>query len=116
MDLNALVYWNAALLANFNSMLGNVTKAKQYREKADEIKAAVTAVLWNEKWGTWLDYDIADNKPREYFYPSNLAPLWTYCYNMVSWFIMILTPGPGENFPPNINNIIVNNSKFHNLQ
>lgn len=80
-DLNAFIYRNAALLSNFFSMIGNSRKRKEYRRTAEEIKAAVTAVLWNEKWGTWLDYDILNHKSREFFYPSNLAPLWTYCYN-----------------------------------
>lgn len=81
-DLNALIYWNADLLSNFNKMLGNLDKANQYRLKADKFKAAITAVLWNEKRGTWLDYDNLNNKPRDYFYPSNLTPLWTKCYDL----------------------------------
>ncbi|KAJ9574970.1 hypothetical protein L9F63_007860, partial [Diploptera punctata] len=81
-DLNALIYWNADLLSNFNKILGNFNKARFYQLKAEEFKAAVTAVLWNEKRGTWLDYDILNNKPRDYFYPSNLTPLWTKCYDL----------------------------------
>ncbi|PSN32814.1 hypothetical protein C0J52_14170 [Blattella germanica] len=82
-DLNAFIYWNAVLLAKFNTLLGNTMIAQDYMSVAEEIKAGVAAVLWNEEWGTWLDYDMINNKPREYFYPSNLAPLWTYCYDLV---------------------------------
>nr|AII81931.1 trehalase [Blattella germanica] len=87
-DLNAFIYWNAVLLAKFNTLLGNTMIAQDYMSVAEEIKAGVAAVLWNEEWGTWLDYDMINNKPREYFYPSNLAPLWTYCYdlNNVSYY------------------------------
>lgn len=29
----------------------------------------------------WLDYDISKEKSRNYFYASNLAPLWTGSYD-----------------------------------
>lgn len=28
----------------------------------------------------WLDYDLKNRKPRDYFYMSNFAPLWTRGY------------------------------------
>lgn len=42
---------------------------------------AVNEVLWNEEAGAWLDYDIINNKPRNYFVPTNLSPLWMRCYD-----------------------------------
>ena len=42
---------------------------------------AIDNVLWNEEEGTWLDYDMKNEKPRHAFYPSNLAPLYTRSYN-----------------------------------
>jgi alpha,alpha-trehalase len=82
-DLNSLLYWNAYLLAKFYIMLRDLEKSQYYLDMAEQWKAAVTAVHWNENIGTWLDYDMRNKKPREYFYPSNLAPLWTLCYDMV---------------------------------
>lgn len=38
-------------------------------------------MLWNEDAGAWLDYDLINKKPRNYFVPTNLAPLWTGAYN-----------------------------------
>jgi alpha,alpha-trehalase len=38
-------------------------------------------VLWNEEAGVWLDYDIINQKPRPYFVPTNLSPLWMKCYD-----------------------------------
>lgn len=43
---------------------------------------AIEAVHWNEEAGVWLDYDLINNKPRNYFVPTNLAPLWTMSYNV----------------------------------
>ena len=82
-DLNSFLYWDAFLLAKFYKDLGNLEKSQHYHDVAEQWKAAVTAVHWNESIGTWLDYDIRNKKPREYFYPSNLAPLWTQCYDTV---------------------------------
>jgi alpha,alpha-trehalase len=82
-DLNSFLYWDAFLLAKFYNKLGYRVKSAYYQDVAEQWKAAVTAVHWNEKIGTWLDYDMRNNKPREYFYPSNLAPLWTLCYDTV---------------------------------
>lgn len=39
-------------------------------------------VLWHEEAGTWYDWDIINNKHREYFYVSNITPLWTGSYTM----------------------------------
>lgn len=38
-------------------------------------------MLWNEEVGAWLDYDIINEKPRNYFVSTNLAPLWMRCYD-----------------------------------
>lgn len=81
-DLNALIFRNAVLLAEFNEMIGNLGKALEYRRIAEEWKEAVDAVLWHEDVGAWLDYDILNNLKRDYFYPTNVLPLWTECYDI----------------------------------
>jgi alpha,alpha-trehalase len=80
-DLNAMIYWNAKILAEFYHLLGNSSKAMEYEAKAEEWQVAVTEVLWHEETGVWLDYDILNEKKRDYFFPSNIAPLWTGCYD-----------------------------------
>lgn len=42
---------------------------------------AVNEVLWDEATGSWLDYDLINQKLRPYFTPTNLSPLWTNCFN-----------------------------------
>ncbi|KAG5889183.1 hypothetical protein JTB14_033660 [Gonioctena quinquepunctata] len=81
-DLNAFLYWNAALLAEFHGLLGNHEEAAKYSNIAADWMRAVEAVLWHEEIGSWLDYDIVNEVKRDYFYPTNIAPLWTGCYNM----------------------------------
>lgn len=51
-----------------------------YKKIAQQWLEAVNAVLWHEDVGAWLDYDIMNNVRRNYFYPTNIAPLWTGCY------------------------------------
>ncbi|EFA11183.1 trehalase isoform X1 [Tribolium castaneum] len=80
-DLNAMIYWNAVLLSEFNTLLGNLAKVQYYNNIAKEWMEAVTAVLWHEEVGAWLDYDLSNSVKRDYFYPTNIAPLWTGCYN-----------------------------------
>ncbi|EEB13930.1 Trehalase precursor, putative [Pediculus humanus corporis] len=80
-DLNSILYWNAKLLCYFSKMVGNITKANYYESKASEILKAVTEVLWVDEVGAWLDYDLINEKERDYFFPTNMAPLWTGCYD-----------------------------------
>lgn len=76
-----MIYWNAALLGEYNEWLGNIEKAKHYNDIAEQWMIATTAVLWHEEIGTWLDYDLLNQVKRDYFYPSNISPLWTGCYD-----------------------------------
>ncbi|XP_018571291.1 trehalase isoform X2 [Anoplophora glabripennis] len=80
-DLNAMIYWNAKLLAEFHLLLNNTANADKFNSIAATWMKAVTAVLWHEEIGAWLDYDIFNEVKRDYFYPTNIAPLWTGCYN-----------------------------------
>uniref|UniRef100_A0A0A9X6L3 Trehalase n=1 Tax=Lygus hesperus TaxID=30085 RepID=A0A0A9X6L3_LYGHE len=80
-DLNAMIYWNADLLSKFYKKLGNTVKAIEYGLLAAEWLEAVEKILWHEEVGAWLDYDLINQMKRDYFYPSNLAPLWTGCYD-----------------------------------
>ncbi|KAJ8665424.1 hypothetical protein QAD02_007086, partial [Eretmocerus hayati] len=80
-DLNSLIYRNAVLLAEFNRRVGNTSNAERFEKRAEEWQKAVTAVLWHDEVGAWLDYDIHTPVKRDYFYPTNILPLWTGCYD-----------------------------------
>lgn len=79
-DLNAIIYWNAAILAEFHESLNNTEKVQYYKNVAEEWLDAVTDVLWHDEVGAWLDYDLSNLIKRDYFYPTNISPLWTGCY------------------------------------
>ncbi|XP_026317027.1 trehalase-like isoform X2 [Hyposmocoma kahamanoa] len=80
-DLNAIVCWNAELMAEFHTKLGNVDKAEYYRSVHARLMQAIEEVLWHEDVGTWLDFSLESGRRRDYFYPSNVAPLWTGGYD-----------------------------------
>lgn len=80
-DLNAIIYWNAVILSEFYQELNVPHKMLEYKNIAEEWMEAVTKVLWHDEVGVWLDYDMSNSNKRDYFYPSNIAPLWTGCYN-----------------------------------
>jgi alpha,alpha-trehalase len=76
-----MLYWNAKIIAEFYGYAKNSEKAAEFEVKADALLIAVNEVLWDENIGTWLDYDLINNKLRPYFTPTNLSPLWTNCFN-----------------------------------
>ncbi|GLH08160.1 Trehalase [Gryllus bimaculatus] len=80
-ELNAVLYGNAKTLANYYSRFKDFNKSEMYNDIAEKLKEAVTAVLWHKEVGAWLDYDMINDKRRDYFYPTNISPLWTGCYD-----------------------------------
>ncbi|KAG4075576.1 hypothetical protein HA402_003401 [Bradysia odoriphaga] len=86
-DLNAWMYYIAKSLAYLflKSKSGNSSvnriRSVQYENEASLIKKAINQVLWNEKAGCWLDYDLINRKSRDYFVASNLVPLYVECYD-----------------------------------
>ncbi|XP_047104847.1 trehalase-like [Schistocerca piceifrons] len=79
-DLNAIMYWNSFILSRFSKEMGLIKKASYYSNMARDWLEAVDKVLWHEDLGIWLDYDILNQKRREYFCTTNLTPLWAGCF------------------------------------
>jgi len=80
-DLNSFLEKCFRLMSGWYSALGNPQKAKEYEILSTKLMTAIEKVLWNEEEGIWLDYNIANQRPRNYFYLSNFVPLWTKSYN-----------------------------------
>nr|QPK67212.1 Trehalase 1A [Rondotia menciana] len=75
-DLNAIFAGALQTTANFHAILNNPRKAAHWGYMAEQWRSSIEHALWDEEDGIWHDYDIVNNKPRRYFYTSNLAPLW----------------------------------------
>lgn len=78
-DLNSYLCKSFNIIAKFYNILGDAEKAQFWSKNACYWREAIQQVLWNEQDGIWYDFDIRLAKPRRYYYPSNLAPLWTEC-------------------------------------
>ncbi|EDV36486.2 uncharacterized protein Dana_GF11930, isoform B [Drosophila ananassae] len=81
-DLNALLFMNAKIIAEFHSKAKNPDKVAEYEKKAQKLLQGIQEVLWNEEAGIWLDYDMINKKPRDYFVPTNLLPLYAKAFNI----------------------------------
>ncbi|XKL67138.1 hypothetical protein PGB90_010558 [Kerria lacca] len=81
-DLNAFMHANALALSTWWIRIGNEEKSQRYRDIANEFLRGLQEVLWREDIGTWFDWDLINKKHREYFYVSNITPLWTGSYTM----------------------------------
>jgi len=79
-ELNSIIYWNAKILSDFYRKVNNTRKASIYEDISLQWQDAVTAILWDEEIGSWLDYDALNNIQRNFFYPTNLSPFWTGCF------------------------------------
>ncbi|XP_063236307.1 trehalase-like [Bacillus rossius redtenbacheri] len=80
-DLNCIVEWNARTLAKFCKRMNRQDRARYYTRLSRDLQRAIKKVLWRENVGAWLDYDFVSRQRRNYFYPSNLAPLWTQSFD-----------------------------------
>ena len=80
-DLNALVYMNYTSLSEFHALLGDAARAEEFAGKAGRLKEAIASLLWHPEDRTWYDFDLVHERPRTFFYPSNLFPLWAECYD-----------------------------------
>lgn len=79
--MNSFLYQNIVILKTFYNLLGNAEKAMHYEKRAAEWLQAVEQILWHEEVGAWLDYDLMNEVKRDYFYPTNIAPLWSGCFH-----------------------------------
>lgn len=84
-DLNAWMYYIAKSLAYLYRKQDNSSQnlyiSQFYEVEAMRIKVAIDHVLWDEEAGCWQDYDLINNKSRNYFVASNFLPLYVECYD-----------------------------------
>lgn len=79
-DLNALLHKNFCLLSTWHHLLGNGTKSDSFRKLAEEQLYNIQTILWRMGQGMWCDFDLKHTKSREFWYASNVFPLWTRSY------------------------------------
>ncbi|XP_048777077.2 trehalase-like isoform X2 [Ostrea edulis] len=78
-DLNSILCMSEHILSEFFNLTGNEEKSKEYASKRLKREQAMDALLWNSNRGIWQDLNIAKKSHRDYFYASNLFPLFASC-------------------------------------
>lgn len=78
-DLNSVLCMNEHILSELFNLTGNQEKWKNYSKNWQRRQTAIFNVLWNPTKGVWQDLDIAANSHRDYFYASNILPLFALC-------------------------------------
>ncbi|ERL85426.1 hypothetical protein D910_02846 [Dendroctonus ponderosae] len=81
-DLNAFLCRAFSHLAEFYALLNNPDKQIKWQERSDIWQKSIQMVFYDENEGIWLDYDPVLKRSRNYFYPSNFAPLWAETYEL----------------------------------
>lgn len=57
-DLNSILYWNEAAIASFLNLTNQLAAAAEWTARAQRRSDAMQAVLWNDAFGTYLDYNL----------------------------------------------------------
>lgn len=78
-DLNSVLCMNEHILSELFNKTGNQEKGKNYSKNWQRRQTAIFNVLWNPTKRVWQDLDIAANSHRDYFYASNILPLFALC-------------------------------------
>lgn len=74
--LNSLLYRMEKDMSQMYQTLGNPAKAARMENLAQARKERINRVLWDDKAGMYLDYNIKTNQRRFYPYATMFFPLW----------------------------------------
>jgi alpha,alpha-trehalase len=89
-DLNSLLYkyesdFAELIESEFGGKLpgvdGKVAGANFWRQQAARRKAAMMALMWDEKRGYFFDYDFVNHKRSAYISATGLWPLWAKMFD-----------------------------------
>jgi alpha,alpha-trehalase len=65
-DLNSLLYANEITIAGYLKDLGNDTAAAEFEDLAKNRSAAMFDLMWNEKYGSYFDFNLTSNAQNLY--------------------------------------------------
>jgi len=80
-DLNSFLCKNADIMAKLFEQVEKPDKVKEYTKIKDDLKEAISVVLFDDQYSMWYDYNLITNQSNQQFYPSNLAPLYCSCFH-----------------------------------
>lgn len=59
-----MVYWNEATISSLLHSIGDSNAARAWEEKARIRSEAMAAIMWNEEFGTYFDYNMTSGSPQ----------------------------------------------------
>lgn len=74
--LNSLLYKYERDMAAFAADIGRPAESKRWLYRAMIRKELMNRFLWNDKQGTFLDYNAVTRQASQYRYSSEFYPLW----------------------------------------
>jgi len=75
-DLNSLLYKYESDFARAALILGRDVEAQEWKQKAQERKAAMDRLMWSERHGLYFDYDFVEQKRNFVESLASFYPLW----------------------------------------
>ena len=70
-DLNSILYGNEIAISNFYNQTGNTTAGATWASVAAERSAALHAVMWNDTYFSYFDYNLTSNSQNLYVPADN---------------------------------------------
>jgi alpha,alpha-trehalase len=74
--LNSLLFLMEQEAAGIMETLGDATSARTWRTRAAERRERIDRFLWDEKAGTYYDYNFRTKRQRKYDFATAFYPLW----------------------------------------
>lgn len=80
-DLNSILCWNEDILGKFYHRLENTSRAQFFERQHASRTAMMEDIFWDDTRGIWNDFLLSKRERNTDFFPSNIFPMFTKCYN-----------------------------------
>lgn len=74
-DLNSFLHHLETQISRLSERAGEPAAAVEFKRRADARAQAIETLLWNEKLGAYVDFDLRTDQPRDQLTAAAAAPL-----------------------------------------
>uniref|UniRef100_A0A1I7V9C6 Trehalase n=2 Tax=Loa loa TaxID=7209 RepID=A0A1I7V9C6_LOALO len=83
-DLNALMCWNMEILAHLHGEIGDTSRRAEINIERAKFVDTFEAVFFDDREGSWFDFNLNTGERIDDTYPSIAVPLFTECYSSLN--------------------------------
>ncbi|KAK6111810.1 Trehalase family protein [Brugia pahangi] len=83
-DLNALMCWNMEILAHLHGEIGDTNRRAEINIERAKFVDTFEAVFFDDREGSWFDFNLNTGERVDDTYPSIAVPLFTECYSSLN--------------------------------